>query len=131
MDTVKSYHRWGYGQSFNLATRKNAPKDLSKTWIKMMKKLYSIAALSSIVGKIHLSRVKQITNQGTTSSSRRLMNTATIGESHLRDLNQNRIESSNFEFYEAIKKNKLHNFGTAIVAKIMKVRGKDIAIKIE
>lgn len=96
-----------------------------------MKKLYSIAALSSIVGKIHLSKVKQITNRSTTSSSRRLMNTATIGESHLRDLNQNRIESSNFEFYEAIKKNKLHNFGTAIVAKIMKVRGKDIAIKIE
>ena len=59
------------------------------------------------------------------------MNTATIGESRLRDLNQNRIESSNFEFYEAIKKNKLHNFGTAIVAKIMKVRRKDIAIKIE
>ena len=59
------------------------------------------------------------------------MNAATIGESRLRDLNQNRIESSNFEFCEAIKKNKLHNFGTAIVTKIMKIHGKDIAIKIE
>ena len=38
------------------------------------------------------------------------MNAATIGESRLRDLNQNRSESSNFEFDEAIKKNKLHRY---------------------
>ena len=38
------------------------------------------------------------------------MNAATIGESRLRDLNQNRSESSNFEFDEVIKKNKLHRY---------------------
>ena len=57
------------------------------------------------------------------------MNAATIGESSFKDIIQNRIESNNFGFYEPIKKNKLRNFDAAIITKIMKLHGKDIAIK--
>ena len=57
------------------------------------------------------------------------MNVATIGESNLKDFIQNRIESNNFGFYEPIKKNKLRNFDVVIIKKILKVHGKDIAIK--
>ena len=57
------------------------------------------------------------------------MDAATIGESSFKDFIKNRIESNNFGFYEPIKKNKLRNFDTAIITKIMKVHGKDIAIK--
>ena len=53
------------------------------------------------------------------------MNAATIGESSFKDFIQNRTESYKFGF----KKNKLRNFDAAIITKIMKIHGKDIAIK--
>ena len=39
------------------------------------------------------------------------------------------LKAINFGFYKPIKKNKLRNFDATIVLEIMKVNGKDIAIK--
>ena len=57
-----------------------------------------------------------------------LMNEATIEESSFKDFIQNQIESTNFN-NETIKKSKLRNPDAVIIAKIMEIHGKDIAIK--
>ena len=58
------------------------------------------------------------------------MNAATIEESSFKDFIQNQIESTNFN-NETIKKSKLRNSDAAVIAKIMEIHGKDIAIKKE
>ena len=100
----------------------------------MMRKLCTLAAVSPKVGKIHLSIVKKTVGLSSQIEApplfqKDLMNAATIGESSFKDFIQNQIESNNFGFYEPIKKNKLRNFDAAIITKIMKLHGKDIAIK--
>ena len=47
-------------ESVSLATRKNAPNDLGKNGLEMMRQLCSIAAASSKAAKIHLSIVKKL-----------------------------------------------------------------------
>ena len=49
-----------FKETVNLAKRKNVPKDLGKTRAKIIKKLCSIATISSKVDKIHSSKVKQL-----------------------------------------------------------------------
>ena len=49
-----------FNEKANLPSRKNFLKDLGKTLVKMLKQLCSIAAVSSKVCKIHLSKVKQL-----------------------------------------------------------------------
>ena len=123
-----------FKESVNLTTRKNLPKDLGKTGIKNDKKI--VQHCCSIIKSWqnppeYNEQIVGLSSQieAPPSVQKDLMNAATIGESSFKDFIKNRIESNNFGFYEPIKKNKLRNFDTAIITKIMKVHGKDISIK--
>ena len=114
--------------------KKNFPKDLGKIRIKNDEKV--VQHCCSIVKSWqnpfeHNENVVGLSSQieAPPTVQKDLMNAATNGESSFKDFIKNRIESNNFGFYEPIKKNKLRNFDTAIITKIMKVHGKDIAIK--
>ena len=64
MDATKPYHHWAYGKHQRKCQSCNDKKMLPKIWakhgLKMMKKLCNIAAVSSEIGKIHLSKVKKL-----------------------------------------------------------------------
>ena len=114
--------------------KKNFPKDLGKIRIKNDEKV--VQHCCSIVKSWqnpfeHNEKIVGLSSQieAPPTVQKDLMNAATIGESSFKDFIKNRIESNNFGFYEPIKKNKLRNFDTAIITKIMRVHGKDIAIK--
>ena len=123
-----------FKKSVNLATRKNFLKHVVKTRIKNDEKVvqhyYSI--IKSWQNPFeHSEKFAGLSSQieALPAVQKDLMNAATMGESTFKDFLQNVIESNNFGFYEAIKKNKLHSFNAAIITKIMKVHGEDIIIK--
>ena len=120
-------------ESVNLREEKMFPKMWAKRGFKMMRKLCSIAAVTSKVGKIHLSVMGKLIGfssqiKAPPAVQKGLTNAAAIEESSFKYFMQNQIESNNFN-NETIKKNKLRNSDAAIIAKIMEIHGKDIAIK--
>ena len=123
-----------FRESVNLATRRNILKDLGKKRIKNDEKIvqYCCSMFKRWQNPFEQSeKIVGLSSQIETSPAvqKHLMNAAAVGESCFKDFIQNRIESNNSRLYEPIKKNKLCNFDTTIVTKIIKVNGKDIAIK--